>query len=616
MGLAESHGAIYLGNNQCDFRVWAPYLSQVDVHIVAPEERLVPLERRKNGYFCRKVENVPPGTRYFFRLDGKKERPDPASRYQPEGVHGPSEVTDPSFPWEDLCWFGIPLRNYVIYELHVGLFTPEGTFEALIAHLDWLNDLGVTAIELMPIAQFPGSRNWGYDGAYPYAPQNSYGGPTGLRRLVNAAHKRNMMVALDVVYNHFGPEGSYIREFGPYFTQRCQTPWGDAINFDGPHSDQVRRFFIGNAVYWIEKFHIDALRLDATHAIFDISAEHFLEEMAAHVKEAAERMNRRAHLFAESDLNDVRYIRPPELGGLAMNAQWNDDFHHALFTLLPGAKATAYLNDYGKFRHLAKSYEEGYVYSGEYSVYRQRRHGNSSRLIHGKRFVVFTQNHDQVGNRLHGDRLCSQISFEAVKAAAGAVILSPFLPMLFMGEEYCEPAPFLYFVSHSDPELVDAVRRGRKEELKHFFEEGEPPDPQDEKTFFGCKLNPKLRHEGKHKVLFDCYKELLRLRRTHPALSSLNKEHMQVVEFEKEKVLVLQRAWESEEAVIVLSLNEKNLTLSIPVPDGSWTKLFDSADPKWLGPGSSIPAQTESHGEVLLKLNPTSIFLLTKENSE
>jgi maltooligosyltrehalose trehalohydrolase len=384
------------------------------VRIVAPPERIVPLEKEDRGYHQGIIEDVEPGSLYVYRLDEGKQCPDPASRSQPQGVHGPSQVVDPHFPWEDRHWFGLPLEDYIIYELHVGSFTPEGTFEAIMSHLEELKDLGVTAVELMPVAQFPGSRNWGYDGVFPFAVQHSYGGPEGLRRLVDACHQHGLAVVLDVVYNHLGPEGNYLANFGPYFTQRYRTPWGAAINFDGPHSDEVKWFFIENALYWITEFHIDALRLDALHAILDLSAQPFLEELATAVHDEAERRGRRVYLIAESDLNDTKLIRSRELGGYGLDGQWNDDFHHALHTLLTG-ESSGYYQDFGKVGDLAKAFTEGYVYSGQYSAYRRRQHGNSSKLLPAPKFVVCAQNHDQVGNRMFGERLTQMVSFDALK---------------------------------------------------------------------------------------------------------------------------------------------------------------------------------------------------------
>lgn len=587
--LRKKLGATYLGASRCLFRVWAPERESVELHLLAPIDRFYKLEKDERGYWHAMLDEVEPGARYLYRLDGKVEWPDPASKFQPDGVHKASQVVAAEYEWSDQDWFGIPLTQHVIYELHVGTFTKEGTFDAITEHLGALKELGVTAIELMPVAQFPGTRNWGYDGVYPYAVQNSYGGPAGLKRLVNAAHHTGLAVILDVVYNHLGPEGNYLSQFGPYFTDIYKTPWGSAINYDGPNSEEVRHFFANNACCWIEEFHLDGLRLDATHFVFDTSARPFLRYLGRRVKETADYVNRRIYLFAESDNNDVRWVQPADLGGFGMNAQWNDDFQHALITILPAVDAGAYTNDYGDFRQLVKAYEEGFVFSGEYSKYRKRRHGNSSRQIHGKRLVVFVQNHDQVGNRPLGDRICTQISHEGAKLAAGAVALAPYLPLLFMGEEYGEQAPFLYFVDHGDPALIEAVRKGRKEEFSHFMKDMEPADPQDENTMKQCVLNHELRSSGRHKALWQFHRELLRLRREIGPLTDLSKENLRVHSFENERSIVMHRRDLEDEALVILCFSTAAVQLAVPLHGGEYVKVLDSTEEQWLGPGSGLP---------------------------
>jgi len=606
-----SLGATYLGQGRCQFRVWAPALQKVETHIVSPGERIIPLQKEKLGYHCAIVGGIDPGARYLYRLEGQKECPDPASRYQPEGVHGPSEVIDPQFPWQDDSWCGPPLRDYILYELHVGTFTPEGTFDAIIPHLDELKDLGVTAVELMPVAQFPGSRNWGYDGVFPFSVQNSYGGPEGLKSLVNECHRRGLAVILDVVYNHLGPEGNYLRDFGPYFTDRYKSFWGSVINFDGPDSDPVRRFFIENALYWVMEFHIDALRIDAVHTILDFSAHPFLEELALVVRDQAKQLNRGIYFIAESDLNDTRIIRPRVVGGYGLDAQWNDDFHHALHTLLTGERR-GYYQDFGQLRNLAKAFREGFVYSGEYSPYRRRRHGNSSRDIPAHQFVVFAQNHDQVGNRMRGERLTDLICLERTKLAAGIVVLSPFIPLLFMGEEYGETAPFPYFVSHSDQALIEAVRRGRKEEFASFGWADEPPDPQDEETFLRAKLKHHLRSKGHHCVLLEFYKELIHLRKKIPALTHLSKDDMEVMDYDRERVLIIRRWSDPDEAVMLFHFGGSTVTIDIPFPEGRWTKMLDSGDGCWQGPGGQAPDEIISNGGEALSFSPHAFVLYVK----
>jgi len=605
-------GATCLGDRRSAFCVWAPLSRKVEVHVLSAREQVCVLDRDEEGYHHGVLEDVEPGSRYVYRLDGAKERPDPASRFQPEGVHGPSQVLLSDFPWEDSAWRGLPLKDYILYELHVGTFTQEGTFEAVLSHLDELKDLGITALELMPVAQFPGNRNWGYDGVYPFSVQNSYGGPGGLKTLVNACHRKGLAVVLDVVYNHLGPEGNTLWDYGPYFTDRYKTPWGAALNFDGPESDPVRRYFIANALYWFHEFHVDALRLDAVHAIFDFSAFPFLEELAQRVHQEAESTGRQVHLIAESALNDTRLIRVPEQGGFGLDAQWNDDFHHALHTLLTGEQ-TGYYQDFGTLHPLAKTFREGFAYSGEYSSFRRRRHGRSSKDIPAQRLVVFAQNHDQVGNRMKGERLSVSVSFEALKLSAGCVLLSPFVPLLFMGEEYGEKAPFPYFVSHSDPRLIESVRKGRREEFSTFTWQGEPPDPQREETFLSAKLDHLLKNEKAHRTLFGFYKELLALRRENEALAHLSKETTDVVAMEREEILLVRRWKGLQEWAMVYHFGRKKASCAVPLPEGRWTKRLDSADVRWLGPGSLIQEEIGSGKEVHLELQPESFLILKKE---
>ena len=605
-------GARYLGDNRTSFLVWAPFHERVDVHVVAPRERLLPLEKNVSGYFGTVAGDVPPGSRYFYRLDGRAEYPDPASRFQPQGVHGPSEVVDPDFPWENNKWQGLLLQDYITYELHTGTFTPEGTFDAVIAHLDRLKDLGITAVELMPVAQFPGSRNWGYDGVLPYAVQDSYGGPGGLKRLVNACHRAGLAVVLDVVYNHLGPEGNHLAEFGPYFTSRYHTPWGAALNFDDADSDEVRRFFIDNALYWATEYHIDALRLDALHAILDISAYTFIEELSASVRKRSQELDRRIYLIGESAANDARLIREPERGGYGLDAQWNDDFHHALHVLLTG-ETSGYYRDFGAVRQLAKAFREGFIYTGEYSPYRRRRHGTSSKDIPAYRFMVCCQNHDQVGNRAGSERLGRLVSFESLKLAAGIVLLSPFLPLVFMGEEYGETAPFPYFVSHSDPALIEAVRKGRREEFAAFDWEGDIPDPQDEATFLSAKLDHGLRDSGQYKVLYNFYRELIRLRKGTAALACLSRDDIEVLDDEQKKSLFVRRWQGDSEVAIIYNLNDRGTAVETTLPDGKWRKMIDSADEKWRGDGSAVPGEIVANGRTALALSPRSFVLFKKE---
>jgi maltooligosyltrehalose trehalohydrolase len=609
-------GATPLGNGRCRFRVWAPYMDGVDVHILSPKNRLESLTRDRHGYHEGIYDDVEPGVNYLFRLNSGQERPDPASRFQPQGVHGPSQVVDPAFPWTDDHWRGIARHRTIIYELHVGTFTDSGTFDAAIDRLDDLASLGITAIELMPVAQFPGERNWGYDGVYPFAAQNSYGGPRGLKRLVNACHHLGLAVILDVVYNHLGPEGNYLRDFGPYFSNRYHTPWGQPINFDGNYSDHVRRFFIENARYWITECHIDALRLDAVHAILDFSARTFLQELAETVSILAEDMGRHIHLIAESALNDTRLIRSPDLGGFGLDAQWNDDLHHALHAVITGERR-GYYCDFGRFDQLLKALRDGFVYDGQYSEYRNRRHGNSSRSIPPHRFVGFAQNHDQIGNRLQGDRLSTIVSFEALKMVAGIILLSPSLPLLFMGEEYGETAPFPYFVSHADPGLIEAVRRGRREEFASFGWDGDPPDPQNPETFHRAKLKPDKRLiAGPHSHLWEFYRSLIAYRHRLGVLASPDQSCMAVFRVGRLRIGCIRRWNDIKEVCVLFHAGDSPVSTPVPLPEGLWKKEMDSTEFCWGGPGSTLADVIHSDGEITIKLKPYAFLVWCKQITE
>ena len=600
-------GANYLGDGRCEFIVWAPLRQQVSVQILTPEERLLPMEKDDQGYWRLSATEVSPGSRYQFQLDGEITRPDPASHYQPDDVHKPSAVVDhQGFQWTDSNWKVIPLDDLIIYELHVGTFTPEGTFEAMIDRVPDLLEMGVNTIEIMPVAQFPGSRNWGYDGVYPYGVQASYGGPEGLKRLVDACHQRGMMVVLDVVYNHLGPEGNYTSDFGPYFTGKYNTPWGRAINFDDAYSPGVRNFFIENVLYWFRDYHIDGLRLDAVHAIYDFGAKHILEEIADETRALSEQLGRPFYLIAESDLNDVRIIKPKDVGGYGLDGQWSDDFHHCVHTLLTG-ETTGYYLDFGKCELLERTLREGFAYSWHYSANRQRYHGNFAGDRPASQFVVCIQNHDQVGNRMLGERISQLASFEALKLGAATLLLSPFVPMLFMGEEYGEESPFAYFISHSDPGLVEAVRKGRKEEFEAFHAEGDPPDAQSPETFKECVLKWHLRGEGKHKVLLDFYKELIQLRREIPALKNLSFQDQEVQSWETEKILSIRRWSQNSQVLCILNFNQETVTTDAISLEGNWQKRLDSTDNQWMGNGSSLPDTLTS--SQTLTLAPESFVL-------
>ncbi len=512
------------------FTVWAPIPGKVALKLGDAIHTMQGPDDK--GYWNCAVDDVEPGTEYAFLLDDDPTPyPDPRSLYQPHGVHRPSAVYDHrSFRWDDQLWQGPPLTGAIIYELHIGTFTPEGNFDGAIERLQYLYNLGITHIEIMPVAEFAGGRGWGYDGVDLFAVNHCYGGPDGLKRFVNAAHAHGIAVILDVVYNHFGPVGNYTGKFGPYTTAVHHTPWGDAINFEAEGSDEVRQFFFDNALMWMRDYHIDGLRLDAIHEIMDRSAVHFLEQLSADVDNLSATLGRRLVLIAESDLNNPQIVAPIEAKGYGIDAQWSDDFHHSLFTLLHVEKGNkGYYNDFGEFECLAKSLKQMFVYDGEYSVYRKRRHGRPVDSLSAHRFVGFIQNHDQVGNRATGDRLEHIIGEARTKVALGIVLTAPFIPMLFQGEEFAASSPFLYFADHEDPEMARLVAEGRKKEFAAFgWDEDQVPNPEEPSTFLNSRLKWPEVGEGKHKAIHEWTQNLIRLRRNSISLNDGDRGHVKV----------------------------------------------------------------------------------------
>ena len=611
-------GASIRNGGQTEFRVWAPNVKSLAVRILGEQPRTIPMTRESTfGFgseFVATVPGVGEGTDYFYVLDGERERPDPVSRWQPRGVHGPSRIVDPgSFAWSDQAWHGVALKDFIIYELHTGTFTAEGTFESVIPRLPYLRDLGITAIEIMPVAEFPGNRNWGYDGASLYPPQNSYGGPTGLKRLVDACHQHGLAVVMDVVYNHLGPEGNYLPEFAPCFTDAHHTPWGKAINFDGPESDGIRRWVIDNALYWLTEYHVDAVRLDAIHGIYDFGARHILDELSEAFHNQAERLKRQAWIIAESDLEDVRIINPRAVGGYALDAQWHDDFHHALYALITGERQ-GFLVDFGALADLAKSIREGFVFDWKYSSYRQRRYGSSSKNRPGEQFVGFIQNHDQVANTSRGKRLSALVSLEQQKLAAVLTLCSPFLPLLFMGEEYGETAPFLFFTSFEDPHLVNAVREGRKRELGAHYSEGDFADPQAESTFDRCKLDWSKPKRPPHAGILRLHRDLISLRKQHPSLGNCRKDLTEIQSDEESKVLVMRRTDPSGSAALIVcnfSVGAQTIPVS-PSPVNLQLALW-TGDPAYGGNSNPRPVEKLDAGsgsEVRLSTFETAVYLI------
>lgn len=593
-------GVNFNDNGDADVQLWAPNASRVAIAINQTQQ--LDLASIGHGYWQLLTDKIKPGDQYYFLLDDDKKRPDPASMAQYEGVHGPSVAIDTTaYEWTDTNWKNIPLDTYIIYELHTGTFSEEGTFNGLAQKLDHLIDLGITAIEIMPVAQFPGKRNWGYDGVYPYAVQDSYGGAHALQELVNICHEKGLAVILDVVYNHMGPEGNYLNDFGPYFTDKYHTPWGAAINFDDAGCDGVRQFFIENVLMWFRDFHIDALRMDAVHAIKDLSPKHVLQEIKEHVNELMKLTGKTHYLIIECDLNDTRFIDPLNERGYGMDAQWIDEFHHAL-RVTSGNDRSGYYADFNGIEDLAKAYKDAYVYDGIYSEHRNKIFGTKTNNA-GRQFVIFSQNHDQVGNRMLGERTSQLVSFEMQKLMAGAVMVAPYIPLLFMGEEWSEPNPFQYFVSHTDPELAEAVRKGRKAEFAAFHIEGEAPDPMAIETFERSKLQWHLLQQQQHNTMLGYYKKLIALRKAEPSLAKPERNCLEVSCNKETQTLYLKRWHEDQHIICMMNFSKQLQPIALP-EQGMRLKLLDSADTQWGGPGSSAAIKDN-----IVLLNPESIVI-------
>ena len=522
------------------FEVWAPRARTMEVKV---GNKKFALAQKERGWWSAAVEEAGPGTDYGFVIDGlEPPLPDPRTQWQPNGVHGESRVVDhAAFSWSDDLWQAPPLSSALIYELHIGTFTPEGTLKAAESHLDYLKELGVTHVELMPVANFPGKRGWGYDGVDLYAPFNGYGEPDDLKHFVDACHGKGLAVLLDVVYNHLGPVGNYLEKFGPYFTNSHSTPWGGAVNFEEAGASEVRRYLIDNALMWLADYHMDGLRLDAVHAFNDRSAIHFLEQLTSEVRRLEAALGKHLYLIAESDLNDPRIVKAEEAGGYGLDAQWSDDFHHALFAVVSGERA-GYYADFGSLAQLAKSLRCVFVYDGNYSEYRGRNHGRHVVGLSGHRFIGFVQNHDQVGNRAQGERVSHEAGVGRAKIAAALVLTAPFVPMLFQGEEFGASAPFLYFTDYEDPELGRLISEGRKKEFEAFgWAPDQIPDPQDEQTFNQSRLNWDELTEEPHASLLQWHKDLISLRRKRSELSDGNLHAVNVRFSEEAQWLVLER---------------------------------------------------------------------------
>jgi maltooligosyltrehalose trehalohydrolase len=568
-----------------EFKIWAPLPKTVKLKhgdVVSPMEG-----PDAKGWWRLRVPEAQCGLDYGYLIDDDPTvYPGPRSEWLPDSVHAMSRLYDhSSFKWNDHHWPGRPLLGSILYELHVGTFSDEGTFDGAIPHLNYLVELGITHIEIMPVNDFEGDHGWGYDGVELFAVSESYGGPDSLKRFVDACHARGIGVILDVVYNHFGPTGNYATKFGPYLNDKHKTPWGAAVNFDEGGSDEVRRFFCDNAMMWLRDYHIDGLRLDAVHEFYDRSAVNFMEQLSAEVERLGATLGRKLVLIAESDLNDPKLIKPREAGGYGMDAQWSDDFHHALFTLIHDAEpGVGYYGDFGKMEYLAKSLKRAFVFDGQYSAYRKHSHGRPSDGLSAQHFICFDQNHDQVGNRAHGERLEHLVGIDAAKVSLGLLMTAPFIPMLFMGEEFAASTPFMFFADHSDDELAQKVTEGRKREFAAFgFQHGEVPDPEDVGTFNASKLNWSEINEGKHGEMLAWVKSLIQLRRSTVSLNDADLGHMDVQFDGKMMSLTMTRG-----SVRTL-LNLGKAPVVLPVLEGEQVRLATREDISIAGDSIELP---------------------------
>ena len=564
-----------------EFNVFAYNREQVDLVVkIRDEVKKITMNREKPHLFHKEIDIPDETLLYKYRLDDKDEFPDPYSYYQPFGVHGLSQLIDHSrYQWRSVKWHGSELKNLIIMEIHVGTFTSAGTFKGVADQLDYLVDLGINAIELMPVTQTPGRWNWGYDGANLFSVNHNYGTPDDLKFLIDNCHFKDIAVILDVVYNHFGPEGNYLPQYGPYFTHKHQTPWGDALNYDDSYCEFTRNMVLNNVTYWLENYRFDGLRLDAVHTIKDSSEVHILQEISQTVNECSQRQKRKMFVIAESDENNILLIKPRQDGGYGIDAQWMDDFHHCVHTALT-AENNGYYMDYGRLSDFEKVYKN-FLYTGEHSLFLEKARGTDASAFPGRMFIVAIQNHDQVGNRAQGDRLSTIVEFPYLKVAAGLMFFTAYIPLLFMGEEYGEKNPFLFFTDYINPDLQKDVSRGRAEEFKEFTWTN-VPDPQNEGTFSRSILTTRDQWDSQNKQLFSFYKDLIYLRKNHPVLNTLDKKNLIVTVNTEQRSVIINR-WQNTRLLTgFFNLGDDNVTLDgykgIQLLNSEWKAYGGSED--------------------------------------
>lgn len=584
----------FFHKKSCEFTVWAP--NHKNVQLTLDDcKRQIPMKSLENGYWTTMVEPIEPYTTYMYQLNSQPPKPDPASHFQPNGVFGPSMVVDhEAFNWTDTDWRGLELKDLIFYELHVGTFTSEGTFKAMLERIKELADFGINSVELMPVSQFSGQRGWGYDGVFPFAVQNSYGTPEDLKALVNKCHQQGVAVFVDTVYNHIGPEGNCLNDYAPYFISHRMTTWGPTLNLDGTLSSGVRNYYLENTQHWFRDYHIDGVRLDSILWMHDSSPKHFLQELNQTVQAQAKETKRKLYVIAETGFNEPQVLTSAAQGGWGFDGQWLDGFQHSLFSQLTGENKSYYRN-FTELEHLIDTLTDAYVYVGKDQAFKRRQPEESYRWIPAWRLVVFCQNHDQVGNRLLGDRIASLAGLEAAKVAAGLVLLSPYVPLLFMGEEYGETAPFLFFSNYSGKELAGAIREGRRKEFAEFNWQGEVPDPQSIESFNKSKIDWQRRYEGEGKKIAGYYRSLIQLRKKVPAFQATEKRNLKSIQNQQGKVLFIEKSIGESKAALLTNLSKEKQRFEFQTEE-SYVKVLDSTDALWGGKGADSPVKFESSG--------------------
>lgn len=602
-------GPHFLQNGKCKFTVWAPSVADIALHIIYPENKVIPLRKTGNGYWECKLEAINSNYLYYYRINNSIERPDPASKFQPNGVSGPSRVlAHRDFRWKDKNWHIFDFKKLVIYELHIGTFSSEGTYSGVISKLDYLVDLGVNCIELMPIAQFSGSYNWGYDGAFPFAPHNSYGEPSELKKMVQSCHLKGIAVILDVVYNHLGPEGGCLDIYGPYFSNMNKTPWGKSFNFTENYSEDVKNYFYENALSWLQDYHFDGLRIDAVDYMYEYGAAPFLYELNRKVKKLSKLLGKKKYLIAESDINSHNIVASLNKGGSGFKAKWNNEYHHFNYAILTGER-DKYCARYNKMENLVSFLKEGLIYHNCKTGSQKKRKSFAS--YKPQQIIIYLQNHDLIGNRPNGERLSSLMGIEALKLTSGLMFILPHIPMLFMGEEYAEDVPFLFFADYQNETLLAEIENNRGKEFAKAGWTGIQISSSIQQAFINSKLKWFSEEDKNNSKIFNYYKYLILLKKTHPVLKQHKNIHTYVSCKSTSRILIYKRWWKEKQIVAIMNYSKNPAVICVQLEKGGWSKILDSTDICWAGNGTEIP-EAICNAKSQLKLKALSIVIFEK----